>query len=229
MTTTTFTIAEEVRAFGVVGAVFTLRDLRNRATDPAFAALKAQTLDNLRRTLMRESLQADPVLAGFRRLHTALGISNKRNVAAPEALLKLLLETGRFPHINLLVDLYNLYSLRTRLSLGAHDLAHISGNVQLRLTDGSEHFLPMGAGEPRSIAAGEYAYADDRQVLCRLEVRQCDATKVTLDTTDALVIMQGNAATPPATLHAAMRELIALLQHYCGGEAEVLWTDCAPS
>lgn len=216
-------VASEVRALGVVARFFALYGLRNAATHAEFQLLTTQSEQRLLAEFTPERIKTDPILAGYRRLHEAVGCSNKRNIAAPESLLLFLLRTGALPQINLIVDIYNLISAQTRLSLGAHDIRQVSGAVQLRLTDGSERFLPLGAEEPKLVRAGEYAYIDDaRDILCRLEVRQAEKSKITLETTDAFFIVQGNAATNDAYLDAATSELIALLQRFCGGTVELL-------
>src|ERR671922_220908 len=60
---------------------------------------------------------------------------------------------------------------------------------------------PLGRAEPQSVAAGEYGYVDARgRLLCRLDVVQADFSKVTADTVNALLIIEGNPAHPPETL-----------------------------
>jgi len=216
-------IAPEVQRLGATAAFVRLRNVCNRDSDAEFEALKAQVVGEVLANLSPEAIATDPVLLGYRQLHEAVGRSNKKNVASTEALLKLLLETGRFPHVNLLVDCYNLVSLKTRLSLGAHDLAQVTGGIHLRITDGSEHFLPLHGTEAKPVAAGEYAYIDDaNDVLCRLEVRQAEKTKITTATTDCIMIAQGNALISQDTLRAATEEMVALAKRFCGGEEEWL-------
>jgi DNA/RNA-binding domain of Phe-tRNA-synthetase-like protein len=218
-----FSIDEAVTRLGVRGVYLAMGGLSNRESDPAFDALREQVLEDLRAGLSAGSLRDDPVLAGFRRLHTAVGVSNRKNVAAPENLLRHLLRTGELPRVNLLVDIYNLVSLRTRLALGAHDLARAAGDLRLRLTDGTERFVPLGAPEPKAVAPGEYAYVDgENEVLCRLEVRQVEKTRVGLDASACFYIVQGHEATGEDLLRAASEELIALTTRFCGGEARLL-------
>ncbi len=220
-----FTIAPEVLALGLSGVYLVIEGLENRPTDPAFDALLDAELPALReRYAVPEFIKTDPVLAGFRELHTRVGRSNRRFVASPEALLARFQRTGALPRVNLLVDIYNLVSLQTRLALGAHDVARIVGDVCLRLTDGSEGFHPLGAAEPEPVFPGEYAYCDAaNDVLCRMEVLQVEKTKVTEATAAAFYIVQGNMHTPPTALHAAAEELIALTTRSCGGRARLLY------
>ncbi len=218
-----FHISDAAQALGLKAVCFVIEGVRNQQTNPEFETLKAQTLAQVSKDLSSEAIQADSILSGFRALHDAIGRSNRKNVASPESLLKLVLQTGGLPQVNLLVDIYNLVSVKTRLSLGAHDLRAISGNVQLRFTDGSETFWPMGSDKPKVVSPGEYAYIDDgHNVLCRLEVRQCERTKISLDTTDGFFIVQGNARTAETCLHEAANELLALIKRFCGGQARML-------
>jgi len=214
-----FQLAPEAARLGLTGAFLVIDGFRNRAGDPAFDKLLADTT----REVLASVTDEDPVLRGYRELHDAIGRSNKRFVAAPENLLRLVRRNGSLPRINLLVDIYNLVSLKTRLALGAHDLARITGNVELRLTRGTEPFHPLGVPQPTTVGEGEYAYIDGSgEVLCRLEVRQCEKTKVTLETTGAFFIIQGNRATLQPALRAAGDELVRLVTAFCGGQARWL-------
>jgi len=218
-----FTFADDVRRLGVTGAYLTLTGLTNRERNPEFDTWQTAALAEVRAAFEGVSLPDDPVLAGFRKLHDAVGTSNRKNLASPESLIRYLLKTGGLPHVNLLVDIYNTVSVRSRLALGAHDLATLDGNVSLRLTDGSERYVPLGAPEPEPVRAGEYAYVDDGgDVICRLEVRQVEKTKVTVDTTGCFYIVQGNSVTPPEAIRAATQELIDLTTRWCGGEIHIL-------
>ena len=218
-----FGITDAAQSLGLKAVCFVIEGVHNQHTNPEFEKLKTHTLAQVSKDLSSEAIQTDPILNGFRALHDAIGRSNRKNVASPESLLKLVLQTGGLPQVNLLVDIYNLVSVKTRLSLGAHDLRAISGNVQLRLTDGSETFWPMGSDKPKIVSPGEYAYIDDaHNVLCRLEVRQCERTKISLDTTDGFFIVQGNPTTPADSLHEAANELLTLIKRFCGGRARLL-------
>jgi DNA/RNA-binding domain of Phe-tRNA-synthetase-like protein len=164
------------------------------------------------------------VLSGFRRLHDKIGRSNRRFPAASEALADLFVSRGIVPAINPIVDIYNLISLETRLSLGAHDFSKIHGNVTLRFTNGSERFIPLGASAPVHINAGEYCYIDDsNEILCRLEHKQVEKTKITRATSCGFFIIQGNPETPMKLLEYAGKRLADLLGEYCNGIVMKTW------
>lgn len=224
----TFDVTKEVLQHGVQVAVLVMRGLHNRENDLDFEHLKAEASQQILAGLSAEAIRKDPILQGFRDLHTTLGFSNRSFPAASEVLLEYLLKNGRLPRINLLVDIYNLVSVETRLALGAHDIARIAGNVHLRTTTGGERFVPLGTAEPKPVRPGGYAYVDDaNDVICLLEVKQVEKTKVTVDTTDVLFILQGNAQTGPEAIWLAADRLATLVKQFCGGTGRFLYPDPA--
>jgi DNA/RNA-binding domain of Phe-tRNA-synthetase-like protein len=219
-----FLITDDVRALGVRGAFAVLSGLDNRHRHPGLDAWRTELALHLAHELVPGFVESDAVLRGFRDLHDQVGRSNKRFVSSAEALVGLFQRKGVIPSINPLVDIYNAVSLETRLSLGAHDVARVQGAITLRLTRGSERFVPLGAVEVEPVQAGEYCYVDDSgEVLCRLEHRQCERTRVTPDTTACFYILQGNARTPREMLEAALDRLVARTLEFCGGRKERAW------
>jgi len=220
----TFSVAPEVLALGVTGVYLLIRGLHNRISDPDFDAHKMALWEKLKTTYSGDFVKKDPILQGFRDLHARVGRSNKTYPASPENLIKMLLRKGTISPINLVADIYNCVSLETRLALGAHDLEKIVGNVRLAITKGTETFVPLGKGDPQPVGAGEYAYVDDsNEIICRLEHRQVEKTKVTLETKTCFYIIQGNPNTSLDYLMAAMHKLVEITKGYCGGEETLLW------
>lgn len=219
-----FRIAPEVTALGVRGAFAIVDCLDNTVPSAALDSYREALRERLRAELGEDFVARDPVLAGFRELHDRIGRSNRRFPASAESLVSLFLRKGVVPVVNPLVDLYNGVSLETRLSLGAHDLAHVQGTIELRLTTGAEPFVPLGTTEPETVGPGEYAYIDGTgRILCRLEHRQCEATKVTSATRSCFYILQGNPATDRASLENGLQRLLAITSRYCGGRVLDSW------
>src|SRR3989344_416482 len=127
-----------------------------------------------------DELLKPPVIEEYKRLQREAGIQEP--MAPAEHLLRLVKNFGKLPNINKVVDCYNIASAETLLSMGAHDLAHIRGDVQIRRTDGSEKYTPLGATELEKVAPHEYAAIDEEKILCRLDLKQCDETKCGRDT-----------------------------------------------
>jgi DNA/RNA-binding domain of Phe-tRNA-synthetase-like protein len=219
-----FNVTPEVCALGIKGIYFTIAGIKNAPGHPELARLRLELKESLQRQYTEDFLAHDEVLVGFRELHAKVGRSNRKYPSAPEALVKLFLRTQVIPSVNLAVDLGNCISLKTRLAFGFHDTAKISGDVTLRLTNGTERFVPLGGHSPEPVSAGEYCYCDGQNdVLCRLEYKQVEKTKVTLETSSIFVIIQGHARTAVDSLAEAAAETIELLHRCCGGTLEQRW------
>ena len=123
----------------------------------------------------------------------------------------------------MLVDIYNLVSLKTGLALEAHDIDKVQGNITLRLTKGDETFIPLGKTEPIAIFPGEYGYVDDgNNVVCRLEVLQVEPTKVVAESKDIFLIIEGNANTSDEYVKQFAEEVCRTITKYCGGSFNFL-------
>lgn len=219
-----FNFSDNVKALGITGAYFVIDGMTNRKTDSAFQDLLSTYLKSLDESSVRTKLETSTILRGFRDVHSAVNCSGKKFVSSPENLYNFFLTHSTIPSINLIVDIYNYISLRSELAIGAHDTQLISGDIDLRLTTGMEVFWPLGYSKSIPVKAGEYCYIDEaNDVLCRLEVRQVEKTKVTEKTTSCFYIVQGNKETPSSLILNTAQELIDLTIEFCGGKAVYLY------
>lgn len=221
-----FSVSDEVLDLGVKVAIVVIKDMDNQVSDSNadFVSYKESVLHHLKENLDEEKIVNDEILKGFWKLHDKVGRTSKKDKSSPENLLYMLLNNGTIPSINLIVDIYNLVSLKTKLALGAHDLDNIVHNVSLRLTNGDESFLPIGYSKPKNVSKGEYAYIDDsNEVLCRMEVRQVEKTKVLESTKNCFYIIQGNENVSHEQMKEAVDMLIDLTTKYCHGNAEIIY------
>ncbi len=219
-----FKVEKEVLDLGMNVAIVVIKGMTNCKNNDEFNKYRDRVLSEIRNNLTEEKITNDEVLKGFWMLHERIGKTSKHDMSSPENLLNMFLRNGSLPSINLIVDIYNLVSVMTRLALGAHDLDNISGNVSLRLTNGSENFLPIGYSKIKPISKGEYAYVDDaNDVLCRMEVRQVEKTKVMENTSNCMYIIQGNENTSNEQIKKAVDLLIELTLKYCGGQEEIIY------
>ncbi|HET6439198.1 MAG TPA: phenylalanine--tRNA ligase beta subunit-related protein [Anaeromyxobacter sp.] len=209
-------VEDGVRALGIeaVAAVFEGVQVSNRSNP--LEKRKKEALEAIRAI----DAATDPVLAGYRALHARLGATGI--VPPAQRLVELVQATGRLPNINTAVDAYNLVSAATRLSVGAHDLAHVRGDLRIGTTRGGERYVPLGETEPAPVPVGEYAAMDDEKILCRLDVRQCAETRITKETVRMVVYAQGSAAAPYPALEAGIRRIADLLVEICGGSCELI-------
>jgi DNA/RNA-binding domain of Phe-tRNA-synthetase-like protein len=220
----TFLVAEECVHLGLRVAAVVFRDLHITPASPQLRDEIDREIQAVRsRFASPAAVRSCPEVAAFQKLHRRAGVHPRKEQSSIERLLLLALKRGQLPAINSLVDAYNLVSLRTGCSLGAHDLDFIALPVSLRLLTGRESFTPLGETTPAPVVPGEYGYVDAAErLLCRLDVRQADFSKVTEQTRNVLLIVEGTAEHDPAVLRRAADEVIELVTHYCGGTAKAV-------
>ncbi len=131
-------------------------------------------------------------------------------------------EKGSFPTINTLVDLYNCVSASRLITIGAHDLARITGQLRIGITTGNERFVPLFSSDQQSVRPGEYAYMDDSDIICRLDIRQCHKTRITIDTREAVLFANSNPRVPKEVLIGAVQEVCDLAGELLGAEARIV-------
>lgn len=173
--------------------------------------------------ILKEEYKQNNIIDGFYTLHNKVHVSKRKNIPASENLLKLLNKNQSLYSINPAADIYNLVSMETKLALGAHDIDFIGGNMYLRLTNGNEKFIPLGQNESKEFKEGVYSYIDDsNDILCYLEVRQVDKTKITEDSENIFYIIQGNENTSQEYVDSVAKHLIYITTHFLGGEGRLL-------
>ena len=221
---TIFTESEDCFDLGLRAGAIVFRSVR---ISPASPELRAEITDEVRKIRKRLSSAADirsiPEIDRAHDILRTVGVNPRTLPPSTESLLRYALRRGALPVINNLVDAYNLVSVRTKSSLGAHDLDRIETPVQLRLLQSGERFTPLGGAEGQDVTAGEFGYVDglDR-VICRLDVQQADFSKVTSTTTNALLIIEATTVHDPVKLRHVFDETKEIVTDHCGGEAEVV-------
>ncbi len=219
-----FAVSAECLQLGLRAGVVLFRGVRIAPASPELRAEIGREIQTVRQHFASPAeVRSCVEVAAFHNLHRRVGVNPRKEQSSVERLLTLALKRGELPAINSLVDAYNLVSLRTRCSLGAHDLDAIALPVTLRLLTGRESFTPLGETTPVAVTPGEYGYVDaaDR-LLCRLDVRQADFSKVTENTRDVLLIVEGTAEHAPEVMRRAFAEVMELVTRYCGGVANAL-------
>ncbi|MFH1391618.1 MAG: methionine--tRNA ligase [Candidatus Diapherotrites archaeon] len=167
-----------------------------------------------------DSIEEQKVIQGYLDLYKDIGV--KQDTHAVKNLVDLAKKSGNIPRINTVVDSYNLVSIEKGLIVGAHDLEKISGNVQVTFANGKELYIPLGTKGEMKLDSKEYLFKDDKVVLCRLDVKQGEHTKVTNDTKNVFLYVQGNKNTSQEYVDNAMKEILANIEKYCGGKSRAI-------
>lgn len=219
-----FSVTPDVLDLGVKIKAVVIRDIDNETITPEYLQYRKEEIERLLEKYENYDTKQDPIVQGFYDLHAKVHVKRRKNPPASENLIKLLQKRKDLPSVNKVVDIYNIISTDSGLALGAHDIDHIDGNVTLKLTTGSEKFVPLGQTEPKPVAPGEYSYIDDsNEIICRLEIRQVEKTKVDEKTKNLYFIVQGNENTEDELLEETSKQLIETITKYCGGTGEILY------
>ena len=216
-----FNICEEVSALGIRVAFLIIHNIDNKHNDISLKHKIDKFYTQFLLEYSTESIENDANIIGYRQLHKIIDITDKSLVASPESLIKLLFKYKSLRPINFIVDAYNYIAIKNKVSIGAHDLKHIHGNVRLCFTKGDEKFIPLGKNKQQIIDGKEYCYIDDKnEVLCRLDCRQCDKTKTTADTKDCLFIIQGHSGISLDLIKSTAVEIQEIFRPYTTNETE---------
>lgn len=216
-----FVIEDSVKRLGVQVVYLVLHNINNRYYDEQLKSIYNQYYQSLLQSDSYQSITHHPHIIGYRDLHALVKLNNAKLIASPESIFKVLFEKGKLMNINFLVDTYNYISLVNKISIGAHDLSNIVEDVSLKFTMGDEKFIALGSDQAVPVSSGEYCYFDaSGDIICRLDCKQCNKTKITNKTKSCLVVFQGNKNIQLGVLMSAAEQLTDLLSEYNKGPIE---------
>lgn len=166
-----------------------------------------------------ETLSQQPKIEVWRKAYQSFGAKPKEHRSSVENLYRLVLQGVQLRHINALVDIYNLISLKHMLPLGGEDLDKMDGDLLLTFAGEAEApVLLLGDKEARPPHAGEVIYKDATATVCRRwNWREADRTKLTEATTNCILVIEGLPPITKEEIEAATLELKQLVQQHCGG------------
>jgi DNA/RNA-binding domain of Phe-tRNA-synthetase-like protein len=201
------------KGINVVMASFTGANIVNK--NAALERLKKEKIQKI----VTSNLSDNQILKEYVRLQQEAGIADPKPPA--QWLIEIIQANQRLPNINTVVDSYNIVSAETGLAIGAHDLNSITGSIRFAITNGNEKYTPLGATFEEKVNQGEYACMDDEKILCRLDKKQCAETKITKDTKEFMVYVQGNRFVSCKALQTALDEVGKNITAFCGGNYEI--------
>ena len=125
-------------------------------------------------------------IKGSRAVYKAFGRNPGRYRVSSEALIRRVRRGDELYHVNSVVDVNNLVSVESGLSVGSYDMANIHGNITLRKAGKGEGY--RGIGKDFLDLENLLVLADDEGIFgCSMS----DSTRamVTKDTKDILVVI----------------------------------------
>ncbi|MBE6158459.1 MAG: tRNA ligase [Firmicutes bacterium] len=218
-----FIVEDKVKNLGVKILALKIENINNNINSRELEEYKNNKIKSLIDKYKDYDIKTDKIIEGFYNLHQKVNVPRRKNLPASENLIKLLIKREDLIRINNAVDIYNIISVDSKLCLGAHDIDKIKGNVTLKITDGSENFIPLGSEEKKEVGVGEYSFVDDdNDVICWLDIRQVDKTKVTNETKNILYFIIGNEENTYDELKNVADEISNITTKYLGGKATLI-------
>lgn len=166
-----------------------------------------------RATLTTESLKAMESIQSTRRIYKLCGKDPSRYRPSGEALVRRVLQGKQLYHIDTLVDLINLASMKFGYSIGAFDAGKFSGDT-LTLGIGRVGEPYEGIGRGMINIAGLPVYRDAVGGV-GTPTSDNERTKVSLSTTRLLVLVNGYDGNEQS-VRATADYIIELIGRFCG-------------
>jgi len=204
-----------------------VRGIDNRVDDPEIWPMLETEIDRASAALDGQEISQHPAVAPWRAAFGKFGVKPSKYRSSIESMLRSA-QSGRLRSIGPLVDLYNTVSLRHQLPVGGEDLDKVAGDIRLTRAHGDEFFVPLGSTAPEPPPPGAVIYRDDEGVICSCwNWREADRTRLTMATTDAVLVIESVPPLDPAAVRIAIDDLAALAGRHLGGTSRVVVLNAA--
>lgn len=195
------------------------KDLKNTPTSDIDSDTLKVSEEHLRNIITLDNIKTHPDMAIYRNALENVSINPNKFRNSVEAMCRRVIKGGSLPRINALVDLCNAISLKEVISLGAHDLADIKSDLEVRLSTDEDVFLPFGATEFETMPAGELVFTSGNEVQTRQWLwRQSELGKITESSSDIVFQLVGfdddNHRSKLVNAMKAVEDLI--INRFCG-------------
>lgn len=202
------------------------KGIKNSLTTEADANCLMQSEEHLKNILTVENLKKHPDIAVYRDALRNVNINPNKFMNSVEAMCKRVIKGGSLPRINAMVDLCNAISLKEVISLGAHDLADIKYDLEVRLSKEGDKFLPFGANEFEDVPLGELVFTSGNEIQTRQWLwRQSELGKITETSTDIIFQLVGFKGYHQMKFENAMKAVEELVQNRFNGITKLFLVD----
>lgn len=207
-------------------AVVVAEGVRGSASDPAIAARLRDEALAFAAAHEGEDVRELPQVAVWRDAFRAVGVNPGRFPSSVEALARRVQKRSELASINAVVDLVNTLSLRFVLSMGAHDLETLPGDIELRPARPDDRFVPLGGGTAETPDPGEIVYATGSVVRTRKWTwRQGEVAKVTPASRRIFFPIDAFEGVTDEAAKKAAADLRDAVERLLGARAAVAWVD----
>lgn len=208
---------------GIQFGILIGKNIMNSETLPADEARLRAAENKMRATVLVDQVRDLANVALYREIMTKAGINPNKFPPSVEAMFKRILKGGNLPVINALVDLCNAVSVEQAISLGAHDLADVQEDLEVRFSKQGDVFLPFGADAYEDVDERELVFTSGNVVQTRKWIwRQSELGKTTVNSKDLIFQLVGF----DDSLTKAMEDIESLIANRFHGTCEKHLVDC---
>lgn len=203
----------------VLLAVIVLHNINNKGDDDEITQKLRSAEESAIERIGTTPTSEHPHIAPWREAYRKFGAKPSKYPSSIENLIKRVSSGEKIRHVNKLVDLYNIISLSHFVPVGGEDIASLIGDVLLTIA--TENEIPvklLGEKDERPPYTDEVIYKDNDGTLCRRwNWKEAERTKLTEETKNAFIVMEGLPPVGKAELEAATEEFKELAMKFCGG------------
>lgn len=153
----------------------------------------------------------------YRDFFWRIGVDPTKTRPAAEALVRRILKGASLPRINDFVDAYNISSAESGVPIAAFDLDTIDDEIILRMSKAGESFLGIGMEAPKILQEGVPVMSSGDDLIAIYPYRDADESKITVETSDAVLITCGVPGIRMQTLIEAANKARDCVLSVCGG------------
>ena len=186
-------ISDEVKAAfpGLLLAYFDIRGMQIGAMGEKVTETLKEVSDKTRASLTIENVKDRSDFRAYRDFFWKLGVDPTKTRPASEALVRRILKGSSMPRINDFVDSYNIASIETGVPIAAFDVAALEDDITLRFSGEGEGFYGIGMEESRVVDPHILVMSSGDELVAVYPYRDADASRITTDTRDAVLISCG--------------------------------------
>ena len=204
---------------GIYTMMIYIKGVKVEVEDAKLEVFKSDVFRRVKARWSLDDLREHPIFRAYRDFFWKLGIDPTKTRPAAEALIRRVLRDSPIPRINTLVDAYNLASVETSIPFAAFDLGSIIGEPIMREARAGEEFLGIGMDKPSVLGGGEPVIHDDEKLIAVYPHRDAEASKITLETGDVLLLTCGVPGVDEETLNKAEAVAVSYITSFCSGVA----------
>ena len=211
----------------VILGVVVIHGINNTGNDIEVSSLLRDAEKTALESLGDTPIVEHPFIVPWREAYRKFGAKPKEYPSSIENLMRRIAKGEEVRHINTLVDIYNVISLKHFVPVGGEDIDKMDGDVLLTIAKESEEpVILLGEKEARPPYPKEVIYKDNKGTICRRwNWKEVDRTKLTEETKNCFIVIEGLPPIDKDKVEKTIGELAELVKKYCGGEVTTVILD----